>query len=68
MSPPQQCLHRPFNDSAELIKSHLTPPTLHLALFPLHQHHMLALDVLAELHGHGIPHEKIHPERQVAFL
>ena len=29
---------------------------------------MLRFNLLAKLLGHGVPHEKIHPERQVAFL
>ena len=44
------------------------PLTRHIPLLSLHHHYMIPLDVLAELLGHRVPHEEIHPERQATFL
>ena len=35
---------------------------------PFHQHDTLHLDLFSERLRHLVPHEQIHPERQVAFL
>ena len=34
-----------------------------LSAVSLHQHHMLPLDLLAELLGHGVPYGQVYPER-----
>ena len=35
---------------------------------PFHQHDTLHLDLIPECLRHLVPHEQVHPERQVAFL
>ena len=58
----QSCVFPAFRQS---IEKHLACSVL---VFASHQHDMLHPDLLPERLRHLVPHEQVHPERQIAFL